>query len=69
MPQVIDTNVMSLNAQRKLNTSRTAPASAPQRLFGGLRIFRGTAEHRSHDGQAAGPAAAQEGIRHDTLAF
>lgn len=68
MPRVIDASVMSLNAGRNLNTSRTAPATAPQRLFGGLRIFRGTAEHRSPDGPAAGPAAAQEGVRHDTLA-
>ena len=38
MPQVINTNVMSLNAQRNLNTSQTAMASAVQRLSSGLRV-------------------------------
>lgn len=38
MPQVINTNVMSLNAQRNLTTSGTAMATAIQRLSSGLRI-------------------------------
>ena len=38
MPQVINTNVASLNAQRNLNTSQSALASSLQRLSSGLRI-------------------------------
>lgn len=38
MPQVINTNVMSLNAQRNLNKSQTAMATAVQRLSSGLRV-------------------------------
>lgn len=38
MPQVINTNVMSLNAQRNLTTSGGAMATAIQRLSSGLRI-------------------------------
>ena len=38
MPQVINTNVMSLNAQRNLTTSGTQLAQALQRLSSGLRI-------------------------------
>lgn len=38
MPQVINTNVPSLNAQRNLNTSQTALATSLQRLSSGLRI-------------------------------
>jgi len=38
MPQVINTNVMSLNAQRNLTTSGTAMSTAIQRLSSGLRI-------------------------------
>ncbi len=38
MPQVINTNVMSLNAQRNLTTSGSAMATAIQRLSSGLRI-------------------------------
>ncbi len=38
MPQVINTNVMSLNAQRNLTTSGNAMATAIQRLSSGLRI-------------------------------
>jgi flagellin len=38
MPQVINTNIMSLNAQRNLNTSQAAMASAVQRLSSGLRV-------------------------------
>jgi len=38
MSQVINTNIMSLNAQRNLNTSGTALATSLQRLSSGLRI-------------------------------
>src|SRR5215471_10649509 len=38
MPQVINTNIASLNAQRNLNTSQSALATALQRLSSGLRI-------------------------------
>lgn len=38
MPQVINTNVPSLNAQRNLNTSGTSLATTLQRLSSGLRI-------------------------------
>jgi flagellin len=38
MPQVINTNVMSLNAQRNLNKSQGAMETAMQRLSSGLRI-------------------------------
>lgn len=38
MPQVINTNIASLNAQRNLNTSQTSLATALQRLSSGLRI-------------------------------
>lgn len=38
MPQIINTNIASLNAQRNLNTSQTAMATALQRLSSGLRI-------------------------------
>ena len=38
MPQVINTNVMSLNAQRNLTTSGGAMSTAIQRLSSGLRI-------------------------------
>ena len=38
MPQVINTNIASLNAQRNLNTSQTALSTALQRLSSGLRI-------------------------------
>ena len=38
MPQVINTNVMSLNAQRNLSTSGSQLATALQRLSSGLRI-------------------------------
>jgi len=38
MPQVINTNVASLTAQRNLNTSQTAQSTAIQRLSSGLRI-------------------------------
>jgi len=38
MAQVINTNIMSLNAQRNLNTSGTSLATSIQRLSSGLRI-------------------------------
>ncbi len=38
MPQIINTNVMSLNAQRNLNTSGSGLATALQRLSSGMRI-------------------------------
>ena len=38
MPQVINSNIASLNAQRNLNTSQTALATSLQRLSSGLRI-------------------------------
>jgi len=38
MPQIINTNIASLNSQRNLNTSQTALSTALQRLSSGLRI-------------------------------
>src|SRR4026208_2378383 len=38
MPQVLTTNLASLNAQRNLNTSQAGLATALQRLSSGLRI-------------------------------
>ena len=38
MPQVINTNISSLNSQRNLNTSQNALATSLQRLSSGLRI-------------------------------
>jgi flagellin len=38
MPQLINTNLASLNAQRNLNTSQTSLATSLQRLSSGLRI-------------------------------
>ena len=38
MPQTINTNLQSLNAQRNLNTSQTSLATSMQRLSSGLRI-------------------------------
>jgi len=38
MPQVINTNVMSLNAQRNLNRSQMSMGTSLQRLSSGLRI-------------------------------
>lgn len=38
MPQIINTNVPSLNAQRNLNTNQTQLATSLQRLSSGLRI-------------------------------
>ena len=38
MPQTINTNIASLNAQRNLNTSQTSLATSMQRLSSGLRV-------------------------------
>ena len=38
MPQTINTNIASLNAQRNLNSSQTALATAMQRLSSGMRV-------------------------------
>ena len=38
MPQVINTNIMSLNSQRNLNASQEALQTSLQRLSSGLRI-------------------------------
>ncbi len=38
MPQTINTNIQSLNAQRNLNTSQTALSTSMQRLSSGLRV-------------------------------
>ena len=38
MPQVINTNISSLNAQRNMNSSQTALATSLQRLSSGMRI-------------------------------
>src|SRR5512147_518974 len=38
MPQTINTNVSSLNAQRNLNTSQRSLATSMQRLSSGLRV-------------------------------
>ena len=38
MPQIINTNIASLNAQRNLNSSQTSLSTALQRLSSGLRI-------------------------------
>ncbi len=38
MPQTINTNIASLNAQRNLNASQTSLATAMQRLSSGMRV-------------------------------
>jgi flagellin len=38
MPQTINTNIASLNAQRNLNSSQTSLSTAMQRLSSGLRV-------------------------------
>ncbi|HET6787829.1 MAG TPA: flagellin FliC, partial [Aquabacterium sp.] len=38
MPQTINTNIVSMNAQRNLNTSQTSLATSMQRLSSGLRV-------------------------------
>src|SRR6185503_17481894 len=52
MAQVINTNVLSLNAQRNLTASQSALATSLQRLSSGLRI-------NSAKDDAAGMAIAQ----------
>ncbi|MDR2690099.1 MAG: flagellin FliC [Azoarcus sp.] len=53
MPQVINTNISSLNAQRNLNTSQGALSNALQRLSSGLRV-------NSSKDDAAGMAVAEK---------
>ena len=38
MPQTINTNISSLNAQRNLNASQSSLATSMQRLSSGLRV-------------------------------
>jgi flagellin len=38
MPQTINTNITSLNAQRNLNASQTSLSTSMQRLSSGLRV-------------------------------
>lgn len=38
MPQIINTNIMSMNSQRNLNMSQSAMSTAVQRLSSGLRV-------------------------------
>ncbi len=38
MPQIINTNIASLNAQRNLNMSQSTLFTATQRLSSGLRV-------------------------------
>jgi flagellin len=38
MPQIVNTNIVSLNAQRNLNTSQSSLAISMQRLSSGLRV-------------------------------
>ena len=52
MPQTINTNIMSLNAQRNLDASQNALATSMQRLSSGLRV-------NSAKDDAAGLAIAQ----------
>ncbi|MDR2032866.1 MAG: flagellin FliC [Azoarcus sp.] len=53
MPQIINTNIPSLNAQRNLNTSQGSLSTALQRLSSGLRI-------NSSKDDAAGLAVAEK---------
>ena len=53
MPQIINTNIASLNAQRNLNTSQGSLSNALQRLSSGLRI-------NSSKDDAAGLAVAEK---------
>ncbi|MDR1855432.1 MAG: flagellin FliC [Azoarcus sp.] len=53
MPQVINTNIQSLNAQRNLNTSQGSLTTALQRLSSGLRV-------NSSKDDAAGLAVAEK---------
>jgi len=38
MPQIINTNIMSLNSQRQLNKSQLMQNEAMERLSSGLRV-------------------------------
>ncbi|MDR2093154.1 MAG: flagellin, partial [Azoarcus sp.] len=53
MPQIINTNISSLNAQRNLNTSQGSLSTALQRLSSGLRV-------NSSKDDAAGLAVAEK---------
>ena len=53
MPQIINTNISSLNAQRNLNTSQSALFTSLQRLSSGLRV-------NSSKDDAAGLAVAEK---------
>ncbi|MCL2162599.1 MAG: flagellin FliC, partial [Betaproteobacteria bacterium] len=53
MPQIINTNIPSLNAQRNLNTSQGSLNTALQRLSSGLRV-------NSSKDDAAGLAVAEK---------
>ncbi len=50
MPQTINTNLSSLNAQRNLSSSQSSLQTSMQRLSSGLRV-------NSAKDDAAGPAA------------
>ena len=61
MPQTINTNLASLNAQRNLNTSQSSLSVSMQRLSSGLRV-------NSAKDDAAGLAIAERmntGTRHE----
>ena len=62
MAQIINTNVMSLNAQRNLNNTATGLSTALQRLSSGLRV-------NSSMDDAAGLAVAYLGGYLITLMF
>lgn len=63
MPQVINTNIMSINAQRNLNMSQQSMATSLERLSSGLRINRA-----ADDAAGLGLAASFETqIRQDAM--
>jgi len=65
MPQIINTNIMALNAQRNLNASQRAMATSLERLSSGLRINRA-----SDDAAGLGLAASFETqMRTDAMAI
>ncbi len=51
MPQIINTNIQSLNAQRNLNASQTALSVSMQRLSSGLRV-----NARAHNSRRLAPS-------------
>ena len=57
MAQVVNTNIMSLNAQRNLNSTNSAMQTALQRLSSGMRI-------NSAKDDAAGLAISEIGRAH-----